>query len=552
MNDDPKSGFDLEDDDQIPRHLRLPTESITLASPVTTGLTYSGSFDLREVQTTSLGKLLQALPIPALVIDRLFAILFSNQACRKISPNYETTIGTPFVSLFPDPASSRKARSIVQSVFSSRKSSIMESALAIDDNRIWARMNFRSLRLGRDRCILVLVEDLTLEKRQLIVNQMHQEELRKARDELEKRVAERTVELVSVNQSLRETERRQKALLDNIPDMAWLKDSNCNFIAVNQPFGLACGFKPEELTGKTDFDVWPRDLAERSRVEDLQVIESRSPKRVEELITDADGNVKWLETIKTPIVDESGDVIGTTGIARDITRRKRFEEHIQQSLREKEALLQEVHHRVKNNLQIISSLLGLQAASVEDERAVDILRDSRGRIRSMAFIHEKLYESKDLAKIDFSEYIRDLTAALMGSYSGSASRISLKLDLEEVHLGVGTALPCGLIINELVSNCIKHAFPDGRQGEIRIALQSLPPDKYELIVADNGAGLPKELDYRKSKSLGLRLVTNLTELQLSGTLDVQRSNGTEVKIVFEDRDRVMLGDSNGKPDNIDS
>lgn len=552
MTDDPKSGFEPEDDDQVPRHLRMPTESIDLDSPLSSGLTYSGSFDLREVQTTSLGKLLQALPIPAMVIDRFFDVLFPNQSCRKISPNYEAIKGTPFASLFPDPASARKARSIVQSVFSSRKSCIMESVLAIDDNRIWARMNFRSLRLGRDRCILVLVEDLTIEKRQLIINQMHQEELRKARDELEKRVAERTSELMSVNQSLRETERRQKALLDNIPDMAWLKDSNCSFIAVNQPFGLAAGFKPEKLTGKTDFDIWPKALAERSRGEDLQVIESRSAKRVEELVTDAEGNIKWLETIKTPIVDEHGEVIGTTGISRDITRRKRFEENIQQSLREKEALLQEVHHRVKNNLQIISSLLGLQAANVEDERAVDILRDSRGRIRSMAFIHEKLYESKDLAKIDFSEYIRDLTAALMGSYSEHASRISLNLDLEEVYLGVSTALPCGLIINELVSNCIKHAFPGGREGEIRVGLHRSPPDRYELLVADNGKGLPEELDYRKSKSLGLRLVTNLTELQLSGTLDVQRVNGTAVKIVFEGRDRIDPGENDGERDNNDS
>jgi PAS domain S-box-containing protein len=551
MTGDPKSGFELEGDDLAPKQLRMPTESIDLDSP-SSGLTYSGSFDLREVQTTSLGKLLQALPIPALVIDRFLDVLFANQSCAKISPNYEMAKGKPFVSLFPDQTSSRKARSIVQSVFSSRKSCIMESVLAIDDSRIWARMNFRSLRLGRDRCILVLVEDLTLEKRQLIVNKMHQEELRKARDELERRVAERTAELVSVNQSLRETERRQKALLDNIPDMAWLKDRDCKFIAVNQPFGLACGFKPEDLSGKTDLDIWPRALAERSREEDMEVIESRSAKRVEELITDADGNVKWLETIKTPIFDEHGEVIGTTGISRDITRRKRFEEHMQQSLREKEALLQEVHHRVKNNLQIISSLLGLQAASVEDERAVDILRDSRGRIRSMAFIHEKLYGSKDLAKIDFSEYIRDLTAALMGSYSESVSRISLRLDLEEVYLGVGTALPCGLIINELVSNCIKHAFPSGSEGEIRVQLRSLPLNKYELLVADNGAGLPGELDYRRSKSLGLRLVTNLTELQLSGTLDVQTNNGTEVKIVFEDRDRIKPGENDGEPDNNDS
>jgi len=530
----------------------MPTETIHLDSLTPAGLTYSGSFDLREVQTTSLGRLLQALPIPALVIDRLFNILFFNQSCRNISPDYETIKGNSFASLFPEQEVAEKALSIVQSVFLSRKSHVMESLIGIRNGRVWARMNFRALRIGRDRCILILVEDLTLQKRQLLLNQKHQEELRTARDNLEKRVAERTGELVAVNQSLRETERRQKALLDNIPDMAWLKDSNCNYIAANQPFGLVCGLSPEEFSGKTDFDIWPEALAERSRIEDMEVMHSRTAKRVEELITDADGNVKWLETIKTPIVDEHGEVIGTTGIARDITRRKRFEEHIQQSLREKEALLQEVHHRVKNNLQIISSLLALQESSVEDEQAVGILKDSRSRIRSMAFIHEKLYGSKDLEKIDFSEYIRDLTNALLGSYSESASRISLRLDLEDVSLGVGTALPCGLVLNELVSNCIKHAFPEGGQGEIAVVLRRSPLGGYSMTVADNGRGLPKEMDFRKSKSLGLRLVTNLTELQLCGTLRVRTDNGTEITLMFQDRSQISPGEHDGESDSNDS
>lgn len=551
MTGEPNTGFDPGDEEQAPRRLQAPTESIDPGSPTGSSLTYSGSFDLRDVQTSSFGKLLQALPIPALVIDRSFAILFTNQACGRIRSEYEKIRGTPFASLFPEPAAARSIRAIVQSVFSSRKSHVMEAVLEIRESRIWARMNFRSLRLGRARCILVLVEDLTLEKRQLLLNQMHQEELRKARDELEKRVEERTAELVTVNQSLRETQQRQKALLDNIPDMAWLKDSDCNYIAVNEPFGQACGFKAEELTGKSDFDVFSKAVAERSRAEDIEIMNSRSPKRVEQRMTDADGNVRWLETIRTPIIDEHREVIGTTGVARDITRRKRFERHIKQSLKEKESLLQEVHHRVKNNLQIISSLLGLQAASIEDQRAVEILKDSQSRIRSMAFLHEKLYASRDLAKVDFSEYIRDLTAAALGSYSELAARISLHLDIDEVHLGVGTALPCGLVINELISNCVKHGFPNGRRGNIQVKLRQSPSETYVLTVVDDGVGLPKELDYRNSKSLGLRLVKNLTELQLCGTLTVRTGKGTEVQIAFQDRGQSRPGDSHGESDDHD-
>jgi two-component sensor histidine kinase len=223
-------------------------------------------------------------------------------------------------------------------------------------------------------------------------------------------------------------------------------------------------------------------------------------------------------------------------LEQEIAQRKTAEMGIRKSLKEKEALLQEVHHRVKNNLQIISSLLALQRTQVQDEKAMGVLRDSQGRIRSMAFIHEHLYKSPELSRIDFTEYIKDLVGALLQSYSEVAARIKLTLDLDPVFLGVSTALPCGLVLNEVVSNCLKHAFPSGRQGEIRIQLRHRGEREYEIGVIDDGVGFPEDLDYRTSQSLGLRLVNNLTELQLRGRLEVRADRGTAVWVTFEDQE----------------
>jgi two-component sensor histidine kinase len=222
-------------------------------------------------------------------------------------------------------------------------------------------------------------------------------------------------------------------------------------------------------------------------------------------------------------------------LEEEIAHRTSAEVRMRDSLTEKEALLQEVHHRVKNNLQIISSLLALQGAHVTDEKTLGVLRDSQSRIRSMAFIHEHLYRSPDLARIDFGQYIRDLMGALFQSYSEIAGRVSLKLEIEPAFLDVGTALPCGLIINEIVSNCLKHAFPEGRFGEVRVSLSRRSEDGFELLVQDDGIGFDGETELHRSASLGLRLVKNLTELQLKGSLQMSSDAGTRVKILFRDR-----------------
>lgn len=212
--------------------------------------------------------------------------------------------------------------------------------------------------------------------------------------------------------------------------------------------------------------------------------------------------------------------------------RKRSEDQIKAALKEKEVLLKEIHHRVKNNLQVISSLLKLQSRSINDERTLEMFKESENRVRSMALIHEKLYRSRDLANIDFRGYTQDLVADLFQSYGAKAGKISLKKDIEDISLGVETAIPCGLIINELISNALRHAFPEGREGEIDITFRSSDEDKIELIISDNGIGIPTNFDIRNTKSLGLHLVNILAEDQLKGEIELDRTEGTKFLIKF--------------------
>jgi len=206
------------------------------------------------------------------------------------------------------------------------------------------------------------------------------------------------------------------------------------------------------------------------------------------------------------------------------------------SLQEKELLLREIHHRVKNNLQVISSLLSLQSRTSKDEQAIEMAKESQNRIKVMALIHEKLYRSKDFANVEFNDYIKNLVNDLFASYRVSASRISLKLEIEDLSLGIDTAIPTGLIINELVTNCLKYAFSKDSDGEIRISLRSLDDCQNELIVRDNGVGIPETLDIKNAESLGLRMITNLTERSLHGKVSINRDNGTEFRIIFREKE----------------
>ena len=234
------------------------------------------------------------------------------------------------------------------------------------------------------------------------------------------------------------------------------------------------------------------------------------------------------------------DIVGRVWSFRDITEQRRAEDKIRKSLEEKEVLLKEIHHRVKNNMQIVSSLLDHQTQYIKDKNVIEIFAESQNRIASMALVHEKLYQSKDLAKIDFHDYINDLVANLFQSYVENSGKIKLNMNIENIQLDIDLAIPCGLIINELVTNSLKYAFPDGRNGEIKIVFRKTDENMLELVISDNGIGIPLDLDFRKTGSLGLHLVTILAENQLHGKINLNRNEGTEFRIEFKGKNDNSL------------
>ena len=216
-------------------------------------------------------------------------------------------------------------------------------------------------------------------------------------------------------------------------------------------------------------------------------------------------------------------------LQQEIAAREIVEENMKRSLSEKEVLLKEIHHRVKNNLQVISSLLNLQVMTLEDEDLVATIADSQHRIRAMALIHEQLYQSSDLAYIDFAQYAQSLVSYLSSSYLSGTDNVILTTTIDDIHLDIDTAIPCGLIINELVTNALKHAFPDSRSGEVCVKMHQSETQGYTLTVNDNGIGLPADIDLHQTTSLGLRLV-NLLTTQVGGTVQFHRDCGTTISI----------------------
>ena len=218
----------------------------------------------------------------------------------------------------------------------------------------------------------------------------------------------------------------------------------------------------------------------------------------------------------------------------DITERVQADEQLRASLKEKEALLRELYHRTKNNMQVISSILALQAARIQDEQMLSIFRETENRIRSMALVHQKLYQSQNLSRIDLQEYVTDLVALLMQSHEASPDKIALVLDTESVSVLIDTAIPCGLVLNELLSNTFKHAFPGDRSGEIKIQLCRAQDGSIEIKVSDDGVGVPGDLDLRKSDTLGMQMVFGIAERQLQGQVTVETEGGVAWRIRFKD------------------
>ncbi|MFH1571064.1 MAG: PAS domain S-box protein [Gemmatimonadota bacterium] len=339
-------------------------------------------------------------------------------------------------------------------------------------------------------------------------------------------------------QQLALSEQRYRTLVETPNFVVMLLDPEGSYLYVSPQIEDWLGYTPEEFYRNADIRsqiIHPDDLAATEAFHDLDQAEPR--RTLEYRWRQRNGRYRWASGSLFPIYESAEDrqinrISLVQVVVQDITERKEAEEQIRTSLAEKEVLLKEIHHRVKNNLQIVSSLLHLQSANLEDEALLRAFDDSQHRIRTMALIHEELYQSGDLARIDFVGYVRRLTDNLFESFGVDAERIALSVAVDNVLLTIDKAIPLGLVVNELVSNSLKYAFPGSRRGQIRIALAAAADGSFALTVGDDGVGLPAAIDVETADSLGLRLVTSLAS-QLKARVEVDRAAGTTFRLIRE-------------------
>jgi PAS domain S-box-containing protein len=332
-------------------------------------------------------------------------------------------------------------------------------------------------------------------------------------------------------QALRESEERLSLALRSAGMGVWRLDLEEQDRYFDDQVCRCLGIDPARFGGTAEefySAVHPDDREELRAALD-RTIGSGIPYQVEYRALWPDGSIRHVASRGQLAQDTTGRPRWVDGLLWDVTERREAEERVLSSLREKEVLLKEIHHRVKNNLQVIASLVGLQADGSKDETVRDVLRDVTDRVRSMALVHEKLYQSESLARVDFAEYARSLLSYLWRAYK--ADTVRLVLDLEPVSFPVDVAVPCGLILNELAGNALKHAFRGRAEGEVTVSLRGNSDGRTVLSVRDNGVGLSPGFDWRQSGSLGLRLVHMLTG-QLNAGLEVFSNGGTEFIIAM--------------------
>ncbi len=353
-------------------------------------------------------------------------------------------------------------------------------------------------------------------------------------------VKEDITERKRAEEALRESEAKLHSFVEQSFDGIIVTDEHMNVVEFNGRMQEITGHRREEFLGKPVwnylFSVVIDRTPERYRFFKDAVMQMYATHCSELFntysarpIERADGEQRTIETLMYPILVGDRFMIGS--VNRDITERRATEDRIKANLKEKEVMLKEIHHRVKNNLQIISSLLSIQSQYLTDPRDLELFRRSQDRVRSIALVHEQLYRTNDMAVIDFSQYVDSLARNLLVSYQGDAGNVRLNIDVAGVFLGIDTAIPCGLIVNELVSNALKHAFPGGRAGRITVRMRQ-GEGSYVLEISDDGAGFSHSPGVEKSQSMGLQLVALLTE-QLDGTMSVDTSHGTKFTIVFK-------------------
>jgi PAS domain S-box-containing protein len=324
-----------------------------------------------------------------------------------------------------------------------------------------------------------------------------------------------------------------RRLIDEVQDYAiFLTDLEGRVISWNGGAERLLGWTEAEILGQSSFRIFvPEDLASGAATRELEQAATEGRAENERWHLRKDGSRFWGSGIMTAMHDDAGKLLGFGKIMRDRTAQRQLEAQLRASLQDKDVLLKEVYHRVKNNLQVVCSLLDLQADTLADPQARAVFDDCQRRIQAMALVHEALYQSSSLARVHVGNYARRLAVDLLRAQSVELERLRLTVEADEVWLPAEKAVPCGLILNELLTNCVKHAFPAGRAGEIRLTVRADAEAQVTLAVGDDGVGVPPAVEFRQTDSLGLQLVCLLTE-QLGGTIALERRGGTAVTVRF--------------------
>lgn len=374
-----------------------------------------------------------------------------------------------------------------------------------------------------------------------------EENLNQLLDQLENIVEERTAELTKINASLqaeiaerqrieealRESEQQFRAAFHQAAVGIAHVGIDGRWLLVNQRLCDIVGYTRDELQLRTFQDItYPDDLKADLNYVDQILAGNIQIYSLEKRYFRKDSSLVWINLTVSLVHDAFDKPKYFISVIEDISDRKQSQDQIRASLREKEVLLKEIYHRVKNNFQVISSLLSLQSEYIKDKQDMQIFQQSQQRIASMALVHEKMYQSGDLSRINFREYVQELVASLCTSYEVNDGAIALNINIDDhILLGLDTAIPCGLIIHELVSNSLKYAFPAGRNGEIKIAIREISKNKILLTVSDNGIGLPPNFSFTETASLGWQLVEALAS-QLTADISINSDIGVEFLITF--------------------
>ncbi|MEO5358041.1 MAG: PAS domain S-box protein [Nitrospirae bacterium YQR-1] len=346
-----------------------------------------------------------------------------------------------------------------------------------------------------------------------------------------KAVEDRIERMEILEQSLQESEKKYRQLVELAHEGIWVTDKNFNTTFVNKAMADMLGFTIGEILSRRMFafmDIPDIETAKKYIEGSRQGLTNHH----DFAFIRKDGTKIYTMVSAAAVMDEKGNYDGTIAFLTDITKRKEAEKTLKSSVLERDVLLRELHHRVKNNLQLVSGLIGLQLNYVKDKTYRDMFIESRNRIQSISLIHEKLYHKEGLSEIDFKKYITSLSQDIFIFLGAGKNKLTFKTDIENVYIGLDIAIPCGLIINELFTNILKHAFKDDRDGEIKLVVHTVNNDEIELIISDNGVGLPPETDFSQPKTLGMQIVSVLVK-QIDGTIELDRTNGTTFSLRFK-------------------